>query len=235
MFTELTHTVIQFLMRISDVIPLPWFTFLGSFIEEIIAPIPSPLIMTLAGTLAVSEKYGWIQLIFIATTAAIGKTIASYIMYALADKGEDIVLTKFGKFLGVSHKKVESIGAHLNKGWQDDIVLILLRAVPIIPTAPISIICGLIKVNLRTYITSTFIGTCIRNILYLAIGYNGANAVEAIIVRIEDFEIVGYGVIILLVASIVGYMYYQRHKEAIFHRLFPGKKPADSNSDPDSK
>ena len=210
MLSQFTNTLIELLKRISDVLPLPWFTFLGSFIEEIIAPIPSPLVMTLAGSIAATQSHKWAFLGLLAMVGAVGKTIASYILYYLADKGEDIVLTKFGKFLGVTHKQVESIGSRMNKGWKDDLFLLLLRAAPIVPSAPISIICGLIKLNLRTYITSTLAGTFIRNIFYLVVGYMGVNATEAIILKLENFEIFGYVVVVLLLAAIIGYVYFQK-------------------------
>jgi len=178
MLSQLLSPLIELLHQLSGIMPLPIFTFFGAFIEEVIAPIPSPLVMTLAGSMAASLGRAWTYLIWLALVGAIGKTIGSYIIYVISDKGEDIVLNKFGKYLGVSHKEVEIIGKHLNKGWRDEFVLILLRAIPIMPTAPVSIVCGLIKINLKTYLSSTFIGTLIRNVFYLYLGFTSVGALE---------------------------------------------------------
>lgn len=223
MLTQFTNTLIEFLNRVSSVLPLPWFALGGSFVEEVIAPIPSPLVMTLAGSIAAAQNHAWLYLVFLAVLGAIGKTVASYLLYLLADKVEDIAFSKLGRFIGITHKQVESIGRLLNKGWKDDIFLFLLRAVPIVPSAPISIICGLIKLNVRTYITSTFIGTIVRNMIYLGIGYTGVNATESIILKMENLEVVGYGVIFLIFGAAVGYAFYQRYKDVLYHKLFHGK------------
>lgn len=220
MLSQITHSIIESLKNISQLVPLPWFTFLGTFIEEIIAPIPSPLVMTLAGSLAASGGSAGSYLAILAILGSLGKTLASLLLYIVADKGEDIVLHKFGKFFGVSHKQVEEIGNKLNKGWRDDILIIILRAIPVIPSAPVSIICGLIKLNKRTYITSTFIGTTLRNLFYLGLGYTGVNATESIILEMENFEMIGYAILALVVFATTGYLYFQKHKESIISRLF---------------
>lgn len=201
------------LEQLASYIPLPWFVFLGALIEEIIAPIPSPIVMTLAGSLAASQSAPAIYLLVLGLIGAIGKTLGSYLVYYVADKAEDILLTKFGKLLGVSHKEVESIGRHLNKGRRDDIVLFLLRAIPIVPTAPVSIVCGLIKLNKRTYIVSTFFGTLVRNAIYLYFGYTSIEALESINEGFDSWESLGYVIIALLLALILAYSYMQRGKK----------------------
>lgn len=213
MLSSIIQPFIDFLHRIAEILPLPWFTFFGAFLEEVVAPIPSPLVMTLAGSLAGSAGSAMTYLGFIALVGAIGKTLGSYIVYVIADKAEDLVMGKFGKFMGVSSKEVEIIGKHLNKGWKDDVVLFLLRAIPIIPTAPVSLVCGLIKLNLRTYLTSTFLGTLVRNIFYLYLGYTSVNALESLNEGIDSFEKFGYLTLLVLVAAVMGYIFIQRKKD----------------------
>lgn len=220
MLSQITSEFIELLKVTANILPLPWFALLGSFVEEIIAPIPSPLVMMLAGSIAASKDHGFIYMGVVVLIATASKTIASYLMYLLADKAEDVVLQRFGRFLGISHKQVESIGQHLNKGRRDAVVLALLRAVPIIPTSPVSIICGMIKLNVRTYITSTFIGTFIRNVFYLAVSYTGVNAMEAIITKLDNLEMIGYVIVLLIVVGIIGYLYYQRYKDTILRKIF---------------
>lgn len=219
MISQFLHFFLNLLDGLAETVPLPLFTFLGSFVEEIIAPIPSPLVMMLAGSLAGSQSQPWHYLFLLAGVGAVGKTIASYIMYLIADKSEDLILTKFGKFIGVTHKHVESIGRHLNKGITDDIVVFLLRAIPIMPTAPVSIICGIIKLNVRTYITSTFGGTLVRNIFYLFLGFTSIEAVEGIMLKLDRFETLGYLLLLMLISLPVGYVFFQRHKEVLIDKL----------------
>lgn len=219
MVSSIIQPFIEFLNRSAEILPLPWFAFLGALIEEIVAPIPSPFVMTLAGSLAASAGSVVTYLGLIALVGAIGKTLGSYVVYVIADKGEDLVMGKFGKFIGVSSKEVEIIGKHLNKGWQDDVVLFLLRAIPIIPTAPVSLVCGLIKLNLRTYLTSTFLGTFVRNLFYLYLGFTSVNALESLNEGIDSFEKFGYLALLILVAAVMVYIYLQRKKDTGFKFL----------------
>jgi membrane protein DedA with SNARE-associated domain len=200
------------LTNIANLVPLPLFTFLGALIEEIIAPIPSPIIMTLAGSLASAANQNWIYLLLLALTGSVGKTIGAYVIYYIADKAEDVVIQKFGKFIGINEQDVEKISQKLNSGTRDDIVLFFLRAIPIIPTAPVSVVCGLIKTNLKTYLYTTFLGTIVRNIFYLYLGFTSLSAIDSINSDIDTFEKIGYGVILVLVGIIFLYIYKLKNK-----------------------
>jgi membrane protein DedA with SNARE-associated domain len=201
------------LTNIANLVPLPLFTFLGALIEEIIAPIPSPIIMTLAGSLASAANQNWIYLLLLALTGSVGKTIGAYVIYYIADKAEDVVIQKFGKFIGINEQDVEKISQKLNSGTRDDIVLFFLRAIPIIPTAPVSVVCGLIKTNLKTYLYTTFLGTIVRNIFYLYLGFTSLSAIDSINSDIDTFEKIGYGVILVLVGIIFLYIYRLKNKK----------------------
>lgn len=228
MLSQILSPFIDLLHQLSELVPLPVFTFLGAFIEEVIAPIPSPLVMTLAGSMAGSLGRAWTYLLLLALVGSVGKTIGSYIIYVIADKGEDIIMGKFGKYLGVSQKEVETIGKHLNQGWRDDIVLALLRAVPIMPTAPVSIVCGLIKLNLRTYIVSTFVGTLIRNVFYLYLGFTGVEALESLNEGMDSLEKIGY--LILLVAIGAGFLFIYKQKKNDSGLKFLEKKAKEKDA-----
>lgn len=234
MVADLTRQLIEQLNNFSKILPLPWFTFLGSIIEEIIAPIPSPLVMTLAGSLTSSAKEAPVYLLFLALTGAVGKTLASYVLYYLADKFEDVVLVRFGKYLGVSHREIEQIGNHLNKGWKDDIAIFLLRAIPVVPSAPVSVVSGLIKLNTRTFLVSTFLGTLVRNSIYLIIGYAGLSSTESIINTIEEYKFVGYLLLAVPIALVVGYYIFQKKRDYLVAKILKPNTNHDKTN-PDSE
>ena len=207
--------IISLIKTLAYTIPLDVFAFIGSFLEEIIAPIPSPLVMTTAGTLAHTQNHTLLYLFWLALAASLGKTIASWLYYVLADKSEDLVLTRFGKYVGVSHKEVENIGKHFNGTWKDDVILLVLRSLPIMPTSLVSVVCGFIKLNMRTYLQSTFIGYFIRSFIFLYIGYTGMATygnVSNELVSIESFikVVSGAGLVLFLV-----WIFYKRGKGKI--------------------
>jgi len=203
---------INILKSWADVLPLPWFTFFGAMIEEIIAPIPSPLVMTLAGSFAATEKQSFWYILLLALFGTAGKTIGCYVVYLVARTFEDIVTSRFGKFIGITPKQVEKVSAKLGKGWKDNVAIFLLRAAPIIPTAPVSIIAGLLRLDLKTYLVSSAAGVFVRNVFYLYLGFTSVGALEKINDNLDSFESIGYAVVLLLIGGIVFYIYRKKQE-----------------------
>jgi membrane protein DedA with SNARE-associated domain len=100
----------QLIVWLSDRIPLELFTFIGSFLEDVLAPIPSPLVTTTAGTIAFAQGYLFIGLFWLALIAAAGKTLGCIVIYIITDKAEDFFMTRLGPRLGVTHKEIENLG-----------------------------------------------------------------------------------------------------------------------------
>lgn len=209
------NQIISLIKTLANTIPLDVFAFVGSFMEEIIAPIPSPLVMTTAGTLAHTQNHTLLYLFWLALVASIGKTIASWLYYKLADRAEDFVLTRFGKVIGFSHTEVENIGKHFDGSWKDDVILLIVRALPIMPTGLVSLVCGFIKLNMRTYLQATFIGYLIRSFIFLYLGYTGMATygnLSGELVSIESLVkiIIGAGLTLFL-----SWIFYKRGKGKI--------------------
>lgn len=211
---QIFDNLITYIESLAYKIPLELFVLFGSFIEEIIAPIPSPIVMVLAGSLAHAQNHGVVYLFWLALFGAIGKTAGAYILYFVADKLEDVVIHKFGKYIGVTHKEIESIGSKLNGGWQDNVFLFVARALPIIPSAPVSLGCGLIKINKRTFLTSTFAGTYVRDLLYLYLGYLGLGNYKEIADGFEGIESIGKILLFISLVGIVVWAYLHRRKNS---------------------
>ncbi len=190
--------------------PLPLFSFLGSFIEEIIAPIPSPFVMTLAGSFAEAKGQPVIYLALLAAIGAIGKTIGALIIYWIADKFENLITGRFGKFLGVSHSQITNLGSRLEKGPGEWWVLFSLRAIPIMPTAPVSFAAGILQLKLKSYLTSTLAGLFVRNLFYLYLGYSSTGAIENLNNNLGSAESFGYALILIFAVALIVYIYRNR-------------------------
>ena len=200
---------------LADIVPLPAFVFLSSLIEEIIAPIPSPLVMTLTGSIAAAQGVGSIYAAVLIAIGALGKTIGGLALYIMADKGKDIFTRRFGSFLGLSSQKIELIGKKLNKGWRHDLVLFLLYAAPIIASAPISIACGLIKVSKRSFLIAMFCGTFVKGLFYFYIGYTGVETLMLMSQDIGEIERLSYLMILIIIVAIFVSIYFHRRKNTI--------------------
>lgn len=208
LFQELEHTLTSY----ADAVPLEIFSFAGSFIEEVIAPIPSPIVMTVTGSLAQVQGKPVEYLFILAILGALGKTLGSLVLYTVTQKGEEFILSKFGRFLGVTNHEIESIGKHISKSWKDIFILTLVRCLPILPSAPISIVCGLLKVRRDVFALATFLGTIIRDSVYLYIGFTGLSTLHTFLEGANTIETFMQGVIVLLLVLFFGFIFHQKRK-----------------------
>ena len=209
------QSLINWLETLAQQIPVTWFVFVGALVEEVLAPIPSPLVMMLGGSISAAQGSPLIFILLLAVIGSFSKTIGSFFIYVLADKAEDIIISKFGKFLGVSHSDTEGLGKFLGEGKRNDIVIFLMRAIPIMPTAPVSVIAGLIKIDLKMYLVSTFFGLIIRNAIYLYLGYTSLGALESLNKGFESIEKIGYFILAILGGLALLWMYRKRQDGSV--------------------
>lgn len=213
----------EVLISYAHTVPLEAFTFFGSLIEEIIAPIPSPIVMTVSGSLAAFQEKPLIYLLLLAVTGALGKVIGAWVLYTISDKAEDIVLNKFGKFLGVSHKEIEHIGSKLSNNWKDCVVLAIIRALPFVPSTVVSVGCGILRIDMKVFLPSTFIGTIVRDTVYLYFGYIGLSTFGSLLSGLNTLESVIQLVAILAVACVIGVIFLAKRNSKfakLAHKFF---------------
>ncbi|MDO8741725.1 MAG: VTT domain-containing protein [Candidatus Roizmanbacteria bacterium] len=191
-------------MQIISQIPLELIVFFGSIIEEIIPPLPSPLLLIITKIATYNQKFSVPYILLLTSIAVFGKTIGSLFLYFLGDKTEDLIIGRFGKLFKISGKDIENIGKRFTGSWKDFIVLIFLRAIPIIPTTPVSLVCGIIKLNIRTFLISTFIGSLIRIFFLL---YLGVAMYQSLTTNIESTLII---LLVFIIICFAGWFYYKR-------------------------
>lgn len=213
------QSLISWVQELSQKIHLIYFVIIGSLVEEVVAIIPSPLVLLIAGSIAATQGETVFYLLWLSVIASGSKTAASLILYFIADKAEDVVVRKYGKYLGISENNLEEIGTYFSKGNRDDIMIFLLRALPIMPTGPVSVIAGLIKVNIKSYIVSTFLGLFVRNLLYLYLGYTSLDSIEALSQGFDSLEKVGYFILTVMAGTGFLWLYYTRQKGSTFFLL----------------
>ena len=78
--------IISYLERLAQHVPLEVFTIIGTFLEEVIAPIPSPFVLATAGTITKAQNNPLSYIIFIAIIASISKTFGGYCLYIITVK-----------------------------------------------------------------------------------------------------------------------------------------------------
>ena len=169
--------------------------------------------MITAGSVAALQQKPIVYLLLLSFLGSIGKTIGAAILYFVSDKIEDVATSRLGKFVGITHEQLESIGRHFKGGWRDFLILFAIRSLPVIPSAPVSIVSGIIKINRHTFLTATFFGSIIRDGLFIYFGYSGLSSLNSVIHGVEQVESVVQIVLFLALGSIIALAYYHRYKK----------------------
>lgn len=174
-------------------IVVPWGmagVFVGSVLEEIIAPIPS-LFMQLT--------YGFLLYVNTPTTAetvlkffitmpvaaALGVVVGSLPYFLLSKYVGARFITKFGRFLGLGSDPYAKIQSFLDKQTFDEKFLVFGRLIPMVPSIIIAILPGFFGVSIRNYLVFSFIGAYIR---CAALGFIGWQLGRSYIVYVDKIE-----------------------------------------------
>lgn len=210
MLEEINSAVID----LGSVIPLELFAVVSSFLEEIIAPIPSPLIGALLGSLALAGGYESIAfLLWLGFLSALGKTLACALIYFAVSRASKAAVERFGASFGVKHEDLIALSSYFTGSFRDYLVLIFLRAVPFIPSLPISLAAGLIKTPFRFYAIATLIGSFIRAMLFIGVGYVGLSAYFEAVKDIASIESIVLLVFVVLVIGLLAGLYFSNSKQ----------------------
>ncbi len=209
-------------------VPLSWFVFAGSALEEIFSIIPGSLVTGLAGSLALAKNYEMPYLILLAFIGSAGRMIGVYIYYWLGDKLEDILVPYSKKFFGVGHKEIEGIGKRFNgKHFRDVFVLFCLRVTPFFPVTVTSIACGVIKMNLKVYLTASFLGNFVKDFMFLVIGYIGLASLARLWRPILDYKWYVDIIVFVIIGTFFIWLYLHRGQGKRFikclHQTFKKK------------
>lgn len=176
------------------------------FIEGILTPIPSEIIMPFAGYLAENGRFNLVLVIFV---ASVGATLGAIVAYHLAKWLGRAVILKYGKYIGLNEGSLNKANAWFEKYGSYGVLI--GHALPGIRSI-ISFPAGLSDMDLKKFTIFTFIGAAIWNTVLGSAGYVlGENYGQ-----IEElFEAAHIDIIILsiLVIALATYFIYKHYKK----------------------
>lgn len=214
MFSHLEEIAISY----ATTMPLPLFAAVLSFLEEIVAPIPSGPVMLVVGSLSQVQGYAAPGLVVLVLCAVLGKVAGSLVVYTIADKAEDVIATKFVRLIGVSHAQIEAFGARFKGTWKDYVILTTLRTLPFIPSVVLSAGSGVLKIRLRVFIVATFFGSILRDAFFIYLGYASIPAAENLIDQLGTVESLLQVLIAITLILALFYSVFQYRKRRIGKR-----------------
>lgn len=184
-FEELTNFVIGLVSSFGYV-----GVFFGMLIETVFMPLPSEVVMPLAGYVASFSGLGYIGLFGMILAGTAGTVFGAVIIYYAALTAGRHFLIKYGKYMFVDKKKLSVVERWFDKHGKK--AIFLGRMAPGIREL-ISIPAGLSKMDIKEFLLFTFAGSFIWTTMLGLVGYSVG----------ELWGTVGISSIINLVASII--------------------------------
>ena len=206
LISEITRWIME-LMRTHGQLSV----FIGVMIEQIIVPIPSPLIIMGAGAILIlpglSIPNAFLQILWIIVLpGSIASTLGSYIGYMISFYGGKTLVIRFQRFLDVDWDQIERLEKRF-QGKKEALSIFLSRAIPVFPISLVSIFAGLLRVPIKPFTVYTFLGSIFRCFFLGFFGWWIGSTYEKVATRLDSVETIVS--ILMLIGMFVafGYLY----------------------------
>jgi membrane protein DedA with SNARE-associated domain len=200
LISEITQWIME-LMRSHGQISV----FIGVMIEQIIVPIPSPMIIMGAGAILIppglSIPHAFLQILWvIVLPGSIATTLGSYIGYLISFYGGKALVIRLERFLDVDWNQIERLEKRF-QGKKEALSIFLSRAIPVFPISLVSIFAGLLRIPIRPFTLFTFLGSIFRTLFLGFFGWwigatyeKAASRLDSVETIISIFMLIGMGV-----------------------------------------
>jgi len=200
LISEITQWIME-LMRSHGQISV----FIGVMIEQIIVPIPSPMIIMGAGAILIppglSIPHAFLQILWvIVLPGSIATTLGSYIGYLISFYGGKALVIRLERFLDVDWSQIERLEKRF-QGKKEALSIFLSRAIPVFPISLVSIFAGLLRIPIRPFTLFTFLGSIFRTLFLGFFGWwigatyeKAASRLDSVETIISIFMLIGMGV-----------------------------------------
>lgn len=223
--SAITDFILNFLSNFANSVSLPLFVIVGALTEEVLAVIPSPFVPLTAGSLALNQGKSVYFILFLALIGAIAKTFSTSVVFWFSDKLEDLITRgKLGKILGLEPNEIERYGKIFSKMKSNTLIIFIFRALPFIPTLPVTVVSGLIKVKYRIFALGTFLGVLVRNSFYLLGAFYGLQKFQSLVESVDTLSLVFE---VLIVIGFLGFIFYLLRNN--WERIFKASKKENKN------
>jgi len=208
LISEITQWIME-LMRTHGQLSV----FIGVMIEQIIVPIPSPLIVMGAGAILIlpelSIPNAFLQILWvIVLPGSIASTLGSYIGYMISFYGGKALVVRFQRFLDVDWDQIEKWEKRF-QGKKEALSIFLSRAIPVFPISLVSIFAGLLRVPIKPFTIYTFLGSIFRCFFLGFFGWWIGATYEKAATRLDSVETIVSIAMLIGMGVAFGYLYYK--------------------------
>lgn len=192
--------------------------FIGVMIEQIIVPIPSPLIIMGAGAILISPEFSipnaFLQILWIIVLpGTVASTLGSYIGYTISYYGGKALVVRFQRFLDVDWGEIENLEKRFHEK-REALSIFLLRAIPVFPISLVSIFAGLIRIPIRPFTLYTFLGSIFRCFSLGFVGWWVGTTYERVATHLDSVETIISILMLIGMGAVLGYLYFRLRRPA---------------------
>jgi membrane protein DedA with SNARE-associated domain len=182
-------------------------------IEQIIVPIPSPLIIMGAGAIlippGISIPNAFLQILWvIVLPGSIASTLGSYIGYMISFYGGKALVVRLQRFLDVDWDQIERLEKRF-QGRKEAVSIFLSRAIPVFPISLVSVFAGLLRIPIKPFTIYTFLGSIFRCLFLGFFGWWIGATYEKAATRLDSVETIVSIVMLIGMGVAFGYLYYK--------------------------
>jgi membrane protein DedA with SNARE-associated domain len=175
--------------------------YLGLFFlmaaESMVLPIPSEAVMPFAGALVLQGRFTWAGAIL---ASSLGSLAGSWLSYLLGRHGFRPLVERYGKYVLVRPEHLEK--AHAFFVRRGVVAVFVCRFVPVVRHVS-SIPAGSARMPLGPFLAASVLGATVWNTFLLWVGYKFAGNDAAVAAVKHNLDLIGIGLVVLLVAYIV--------------------------------
>jgi membrane protein DedA with SNARE-associated domain len=169
--------------------------FAAMLVECLFPPIPSEVVLPLAGF---EVDSGELSFALVVLAATLGSISGALILYAIGLYGGRPAVLKWGGILRVGERDLERAERWFDR-WGDWVVL-GSRMIPLVRSV-VSIPAGMMRMNVLRFTVLTAIGSLIWNVLLVGAGYQLGSNWEDVTALIESYSLVIRVVAVLAVLA----------------------------------
>jgi membrane protein DedA with SNARE-associated domain len=201
--SDILGNMTEWATKVMDALGYPGLAFLVA-LENVFPPIPSEIILPLAGFNSSQGTMNVFLAIFAATVGSVtGALILYYVGYVFGEARVRWMVRKWGKWLGFKEEDIDSADIWFDR--HGGLAVALCRVVPIVRSL-ISIPAGLRKMSMPIFVMYTTAGSLVWNTVLITAGYIlGSNWRH-----VEEYVGILQYVVIAVVLAIVGWWVWLR-------------------------
>jgi membrane protein DedA with SNARE-associated domain len=208
LISEITQWIME-LMRAHGQLSV----FIGVMIEQIIVPIPSPLIIMGAGAILIppelSVPKAFLQILWIIVIpGAISSTLGSYIGYLISFYGGKALVVRLQRFLDVDWNEMENLEKRF-QGKKEALSIFLSRAIPVFPISLVSIFAGLLRIPIKPFTLYTFLGSIFRCFFLGFVGWWIGATYEKVATHLDSVETIVSILMLIGMGAALIFLYYK--------------------------